>query len=335
MKIAAFDVSHWHFPLYLDALKDPGIEVVGISDTESFAGPTVAEILNCKLYDFNESLLAADFDFALVFSRHSEMAELAEQLITRGTPFLIEKPCGLSLEEVRRIRQLSEKYGVYVTVPFIMRVGDLVAQLRPAEGYTADGYQHLSFRFIVGPVARYERAGCGWMLDKHYAGGGSTLNVGVHFIDLISLLTRRPIAQVSAQVHAYRADISVEEQAVFTCRTDAGQIGVVETGYLYPSTAGDQRDFAFSISHASAYIRGYADQLFIKNCGQEQGRAMTIEYNTDRFYPVFLRRSWADLTAGRSPFAGLREAEHAVAVVEAGYRSASNAGALEPVQHSL
>ena len=132
------------------------------------------------------------------------------------------------------------------------------------------------------------------MLDKHYAGGGSTLNVGVHFIDLISLLTRRPIAQVSAQVHAYRADISVEEQAVFTCRTDAGQIGVVETRYLYPSTAGDQRDFAFSISHASAYIRGYADQLFIKNCGQEQGRAMTIEYNTDRFYPVFLRRSWAD-----------------------------------------
>ena len=58
------------------------------------------------------------------------MAELAEQLITRGTPFLIEKPCGLNLEEVRRIRQLSEKYGVYVTVPFIMRVGDLVAQLR-------------------------------------------------------------------------------------------------------------------------------------------------------------------------------------------------------------
>src|SRR5215207_7097410 len=242
MKIAAFDVSHWHFPLYLDALKDPGIEVVGISDTESFAGPALAEGLNCKLYRSNESLLAADFDFALVFSRHSEMAQIAEQLITRGTPFLIEKPCGLNLEEVRRIRQLSEKYGVYVTVPFIMRVGDLAAQLRPAEGYTADGYQHLSFRFIVGPLARYERAGCGWMLDKHYAGGGSTLNVGVHFIDLMSLLTSRPIAQVSAQVHAYRGDISVEEQAVFTCRTDAGQSGVVETGYLYPSTADDQRD---------------------------------------------------------------------------------------------
>jgi predicted dehydrogenase len=335
MKVAAFDVSHWHFPLYLDALQDPGIEVVGISDTESFAGPALAQRLNCELYDSNESLLSADFDFALVFSRHSEMAEVAEQLITRGTPFLIEKPCGIDLEEVRHIRQLSERHGVYVTVPFIMRVGDLAARLGPAEGYAADSYQHLSFRFIVGPVARYERAGCGWMLDKRYAGGGSTLNLGVHFIDLISLLTGRPIAQVSAQVHTYRADVSVEELSVFTCRTDAGQIGVVETGYLYPSTADDQRDFAFSISHTSAYIRGYADQFFVKGCGQKQGRTMTIEYNTDRFYPVFLRRSWADLRAGRSPVAGLREAEHAVAVVEAGYRSASNAGTLEPVRHSF
>ena len=33
MKIAVFDVSHWHFPLYLSALRDPGVQVVGVSDT--------------------------------------------------------------------------------------------------------------------------------------------------------------------------------------------------------------------------------------------------------------------------------------------------------------
>ena len=42
----------------------------------------------------NRNLLSEDFDFALVFSRHSEMAGLAERLIARGTPFLIEKPLG-------------------------------------------------------------------------------------------------------------------------------------------------------------------------------------------------------------------------------------------------
>ncbi len=335
MKIAVFEVSHWHFPLYVSTLRDPGVQVVGISDSASFAGSRFADQLNCKLYGSNEALLNEDFDFALVFSRHSEMAGLAERLIARGIPFLIEKPCGLNLQEVRRVRLLSEEHGVYVSVPFIMRVSDLAARLSRAEGLAPEGYQHLSFRFIAGPVARYERGGCGWMLDKRHAGGGSALNLGVHFIDLISTLTDGPITTVSAQTRAYRPDVTVEEQAVFTCRNAAGQIGVIETGYLYPSTAEDQRDFAFSISHTSSYIRGYADQFYIKARDQQQGRATTVEYNTDAFYPVFLRRSWADLADGSPPIAGLRAAEHVVAVVEAGYRSAANGGAPEPVENAL
>jgi len=306
---------------------------VGVTDTAASAGWRFADQLDCKLYDTNEDLLREEFDFALVFSRHSAMAGLAERLILRGTPFLIEKPCGLNLEEVRRIRLLSEERGVYVSVPFIIRVSDWAARLSPSEGLTTEGFQHLSFRFVVGPLARYERGGCSWMLDKRHAGGGSMLNVGVHFIDLISTLTGSPITTVSAQTRAYRSDATVEEQAVFSCKNAAGQMGVVETGYLYPSTAEDQRDFAFSISHTSAYIRGYGDQLQIKPRNQQPGLVTSIEYNTDAFYPSFLRRSWQDSKGGHPPVAGLRAAEHAVAVVEAGYRSADNDGAPEAVEN--
>ena len=271
MRIAIFDVSHWHFPLYVPALQDPGIEVVGISDTESFSGPEMAERLKCKLYASNEDLLGEGFDFALVLSRHSEMGWLAERLIDRRTPFLIEKPCGLSLQQVRRIRRLSEERGVYVTVPFILRMSELAKRLSPAEGFAPEGYRHLSFRFIAGPINRYERSGCNWMLDQRLAGGGSMLNLGVHFVDLITHLTNSRIMEVSAQIHTYRPDVSVEEQAVYTCRTATGQVAVIETGYLYPSTAEDQRDFSFAISHTGSYVRGYADQLFIKSPGQVAG----------------------------------------------------------------
>ncbi|WCK80194.1 Gfo/Idh/MocA family protein [Agrobacterium fabrum] len=335
MKIAVFDVSHWHFPLYIPALKDAGIEVIGISDSASFAGPRFSDLFNCKLFSSNDELMSQDFDFALVFSRHCDMAALAERLIAKGKPFLIEKPCGLNLEEVRRIRKLAEKNGVFVSVPLIMRVSDLGDRLSQAAGFTPDGFQHLSFKFIVGPVARYERNGCGWMLDKALAGGGSMLNVGVHFIDMISNLTQSPITQISGQAQIYRPDVTVDEQAVFTCRTGAGQIGVIETGYLYPSTAEDQRDFAFSISHRQSYVRGYADQYFAKSRDSERSSSTTIEYNTDEYYPVFLRRSWADLANGRRPVAGLLEAERAVAVIEAGYRSAENGGAPEQVDSDI
>ena len=125
------------------------------------------------------------------------MAGLAERLIGRGIPFLIEKPCGLNLQEVRRVRKLAEQRGVYVSVPFIIRVSDLAARLSPAEGFTPEGFQHFSFRFIVGSVARYERGGCGWVVDQQHAGGGSLLDVGIHFIDLISSLTSAPITRTS------------------------------------------------------------------------------------------------------------------------------------------
>ncbi|MGR9355080.1 Gfo/Idh/MocA family protein [Rhizobium leguminosarum] len=334
MRIAIFDVSHWHFPLYIAALKDPGIEVIGISDSAAFAGPRFSGLLDCKLYGSNDELMGQDFDFALVFSRHSDMAELAKRLIAKGKPFLIEKPCGLNFEEVRRIRELSEKHGVFVSVPFIQRVSDLTDRLSPATGLAPDGFEHLSFRFVVGSVARYERSGCAWMLDKALAGGGSMLNVGIHFIDLISNLTQSPITEVSGQIQIYRPDVTVDEQAVFTCRTAAGQIGVIETGYLYPATVDDQRDFAFSISHRQSYIRGYANQFYAKPRENERASSTAVEYNTDEYYPVFLRRSWADLAKGGPPVAGLLEAERALAVIEAGYRSAANRGVPEHVETS-
>lgn len=48
MKIAVFDVSHWHFPLYLSASRDPGVQVVGISDSAPLAGSKFADQLSSK-----------------------------------------------------------------------------------------------------------------------------------------------------------------------------------------------------------------------------------------------------------------------------------------------
>jgi hypothetical protein len=49
MRIAVFDVGHWHFPLYIPVLADPGITLVGICDSEGFAGLEMALRLNCPL----------------------------------------------------------------------------------------------------------------------------------------------------------------------------------------------------------------------------------------------------------------------------------------------
>lgn len=324
MRIAVFDVSHWHFPLYIPALTDPGITVVGVSDRENFAGPEMARRLSCPLLS-REALLALDFDFALVFSRHSEMAAVANAVIAKGRPFLIEKPCGLNTAEVAEMKRAAEEAGLFVAVPFILRVSDLARELGQSGRLSPAGYRHLSFRFIVGSSSRYERNGCNWMLAKNTAGGGSILNVGVHFFDLLEALTGSPITSVTAQTRTFREDIDIDELALFTVTMASGQVGHVHTGYLYPGTPDDQREFGFSVCHDDVYLQGFADQIAVKTADGTLRHA-TVQYDTDHFYPIFLRDALARCREGRAPLVGLTGALRALSVVEAGYRSARQGG---------
>ena len=74
MKVALLEVSHWHVPLYLNALETNGVQVVAVSDSEHVKGEAIAERFKCALYSSSYELLEREeVDFAFVFGRHSEM----------------------------------------------------------------------------------------------------------------------------------------------------------------------------------------------------------------------------------------------------------------------
>src|ERR1041384_941450 len=199
MKVSLLEASHWHIPLYLDALQAPGIQVVAVSDAEQVKGQAIAARFGSELYSSAYELLKREeVDFAFVFGRHSEMPTLAEAVIARKIPFALEKPCGVNMSQVTRLRRLAEEANLYCAIPFIFRISDLLAALKDAEGHIPSDFNYMSFRFIVGPPDRYEAAGAGWALDPAFSGGGSTINIATHFIDLFRLLTGKEITRVSA-----------------------------------------------------------------------------------------------------------------------------------------
>ncbi|MGF6509431.1 Gfo/Idh/MocA family oxidoreductase [Paraburkholderia sp. 32] len=106
MKVALLEASHWHVPLYLDALEAPGIQVVAVSDAEQVKGQAIAARFRSTLYSSAYELLEReDVDFAFVFGRHSEMPTLAEAVIERKIPFALEKPCGVNMSQVTAAAQ--------------------------------------------------------------------------------------------------------------------------------------------------------------------------------------------------------------------------------------
>jgi predicted dehydrogenase len=322
MRVALLEASHWHVPLYLDPLEASGIEVVAVSDAEQVKGSAVAARFGSTLYTSSMELLDREkIDFAFVFGRHSEMPALAEATIARSIPFALEKPCGVSMSQVTRLRKLTEEAGLYCAIPFIFRMSDLLSALKGAEGRIPSDFNYMSFRFVVGPPSRYEAAGAGWALDPVFSGGGSTINVATHFIDFFRLLTGKEVART------HRG--AVEDYSLLTLQTADGVIGLVETGYSFPSTADEQREFSFTLSSDRMYAKSGPDRIEIRDRnGLAAGtRSLRLRLETDVYYPLFVKQVLAECRTDAKPIASLRDAEAMMQVMDAAYTSARNGGA--------
>lgn len=330
MKIALLEASHWHVPLYLDPLEASGIEVVAVSDAEQAKGQAIAARFGSTLYSSSNDLLdREEVDFAFVFGRHSEMPALAEAVIARRIPFALEKPCGISMSQVTGLRRLTEEANVYCAGPFIFRMSDLLSALEGAEGRIPSDFNYMSFRFIVGPPDRYETAGAGWALDPMFSGGGSTINVATHFIDLFRLLTGKEIARVSATMNSRTHRRAVEDYSLLTMQTEDGVSGLVETGYSFPSTPDEQREFSFTFSSDRMYAKSGPDRIEIRdrNSPAAGTRSLRLRLETDVYYPLFVKRVLAECRTDAKPIASLRDAEAMMQVMDAAYASARQGGA--------
>lgn len=328
MRIALLEASHWHVPLYLDALDRADVQVVAVSDREALKGPAVAGRFGCAFHrSYADLLRDTAVDFAFVFGRHVDMPAIGHALIDRGIPFAIEKPCGTKAADVAALRARAEAADLYVAVPFIQRVGEPLQAIIAAEGALPTRLNHYSFRFIGAPPSRYVAAGCPWMLDRVQAGGGCTINVGTHYVDLFRLLNGAEVKTVSAAMSAHGGD--VEDHSVVVMTAANGRIGVVETGYTFPGGQVEQRELSFSISSEANFFRSLpGGMLLSRRAEPEECRTttMSLALDPDPMYGRFVDRVLADVCAGRTPVAGLADAHAVMRVLDAAYASARAGG---------
>jgi predicted dehydrogenase len=327
MRIAIVESTHWHMPLYLDALEAPGLRVVGVTDSVMKTGLNLAKRFGCEVFPDLETLLDSQaVDFAFLFGRHIDMPRLASQLIERNVPFAIEKPCGTRKIDVDRLVASAEAKRLYVAVPFIFRMSDTIKIV--GEGKERPDFA--SFRFMAGPPARYRAAETPWMLDRALAGGGPLINVGVHFIDLFTVLAKGDVIRSISAVSSNRInDLSIEDVISLRMVTAENRICSIECGYIFPSDKKVQREFTFSIRSSDAYYASGNDQIVARSKsvdGQIETRIMPARLETDVYYPVFVSRVLEEVRVGLRPFAGLRDASHAIQIVEAAYLSAASGG---------
>lgn len=303
LRIAFIGVSHWHVPLYLRALKKQNLNIVAVSDPDEEKAQKVADELDCICYSNAEILLEKEQpDFVFAFAPHNKMPELAELLIKKNIPFTIEKPLGLSVEDVREVERLAEEKKLFCAIPFVWRYSDLIQNFK--KEVNPKDILHLAFKFIAGPTSRYEKPSP-WMLDSKQAGGGCMTNLGVHFIDMAMFLTNSDHAEVLASSYHYASKYDIETYATSLVKLSSGATLLLETGYAFPMDE-EQRDNRWNIVTTDGYYT-LGDNRFEKRRFGEKTVSISMSTDSDVYYADFVLESLRQYLEQETPRAGLPE----------------------------
>jgi predicted dehydrogenase len=319
MRIAFIGASHWHLPLYLEpALLLPGTVLAGMSDPDPDKARALGERYGCAFdQDFRELCRRERPDFVFALGRHADMAAQAEFLIAEGIPFALEKPCGVNTAEVERVASLAAAHGAFAAVPLVLRNGDffrLIGEMAAEDG----GVQHMAFRFIAGFAARYQQAGCDWMLDRSLAGGGCVLNLGVHFVDICHALWGEAARPVAASLSNAAWEHAVEDYGAVAFAGPGGALAMVETGYLYPAPTSNF-DLHFALRTPRHYLV-VPDTETVEVIARD-GTRRSLRMHTANVgqYPVFVRDVLERARRGAAPLAGLDDMVPVMRLTEAAY----------------
>ncbi|WP_182047390.1 Gfo/Idh/MocA family protein [Curtobacterium sp. ME26] len=236
------------------AARAAGAEVTGVlGRTPSRSERVAAQLDVPRGYASLDEVLADAPDVVHVCTPNDQHHPQALAVVRAGVHVVCEKPLAIDAAQASELVEAARAAGVVATVPFAYRYHPVVREIRA--------------RIAAGELGRllavHGHYLQDWMLDEDAsswrvdagAGGLSRAfaDIGSHWCDLVEFVTGEPFASVSAAtdvVHrtrpaasgpsfsgspdadpladaTRRAEVTTEDTAVATFRTDAGRIGNV------------------------------------------------------------------------------------------------------------
>lgn len=320
--------SHWHAPLYADRIAAQH-DVLAISDAIPASGEKLAALWNAPLYSSWEELLSRhrDAELAYVFVPHNTMREVCLALIALRIPLVVEKPVGVSPQELTQVRQAAEAAGVPVAIPLVQRGG-------PADSWLAKAGSSVyeSTQFIAGPPDRYLTNGSPWMIEPERAGGGCMINLAPHFIDLFLRSSGADTVAVTAALSSTLHGGDVEDYASLTMTTDDGRIATLQVGYAFPESP-LKRHCAYTRIGAAGTSTIWTDGTASFTSSDGDTEVAQINVDSDPLYGRFVDEVAGQLDRGFPDLPGIRDLEATMTVIWDAYAYAKQGRTGVHTQH--
>ncbi len=273
--------------------------------------------------DFREAITDNDVDLVIVATINSTLAQVSCAAINAGKHVLIEKPAGLSPQQVGEIADAASANNVLVRVGFNHRFHPALRKARElVDSGTIGPLMFLRARYGHGGRAGYNRE---WRADPKLSGGGELIDQGVHLIDLAGWFLGE-FTRVEGHAATYFWNMPVDDNAFLSLRTGAGQ-----TAWLHVSCTEWKNLFSFEIYGRTGKLHieglggsyGIERLTYYKMLPQMGPPETTIwEYSgEDNSWGLEMKEFLEDIRQRRMPVPGLKEARVSMEVVEQIYKS--------------
>jgi predicted dehydrogenase len=309
-----------------------GIEIVGLqSRTAEKAQQVAARLFRSPatppaIYtDFEEMLVRERPDAVGIFTPNYLHCEYTLRAVAAGAHVLCEKPMAPTAADAHRMVEAAARANRVLMVSMQRRYGGFEAAVKRALHMGAIGTPNFIRARLSHGGPEGWAPGQHWFVDPGLAGGGATLDLGVHVADL-ALWYLGEAASVSGYTVTTSKPIDVDDTGVMLLRFRSGALGVVEASWAsQPGLSGLE-----IYGSAGRVMIGYprnelsivrADGTTVPGYAHEDVRA---QFDARDLLAPFraLAQNFADAIEGRAaPTPDGLDGLRAVEVIDACYRS--------------
>ena len=184
-----------------------------------------------NIYDNFDRMLARERpDAVCIFTPNRFHREYTLRAIAAGAHVLVEKPMAPCAADARAMVDAASHAGRVLMVSMQRRYGGLESIVKEAIGSGAIGKPY----FFRGRLSHGGPEGWApgqrWFTDASQAGGGASLDLGVHVADL-AIWYLGAVSSVSGEVATLGKDIEVDDTGAMLLKFASGAIGVVEASW--------------------------------------------------------------------------------------------------------
>lgn len=278
----------------------------------------------CAAVDCWENVMArADIDVVVIAATHDLLAPIAAAAAAQGKHVLIEKPGARSAAELDCVAEAARRSGALVRVGFNHRYHRALRKAREIfDSGVLGPMMFVRGRYGHGGRIGYDKE---WRARPELSGGGELIDQGMHLIDLARWFLG-DFTSVQGSIATYFWDMPVEDNGFLLLRTASGQ-----TAFLHASCTEWKNLFSLEIygRFGKLDINGLGgsygtERLTFYQMQPEMGPPPTTTWEypmTDDSWQTEFQTFLEDIRLRRQPDPGIADAQAALRVVEAVYRS--------------